>query len=220
MTSPASLHSAGSSEWYTPQAIIESAREWMGGIDLDPASCDVAQEAVQARDYYHERGLEQPWAGRVWLNPPSPPKRWWKRLVEQHRAGAVPQAVYLAYSLEQLQQSQLWGAPMTSFHVCLPRRRVAFLASAPALAKKHQERARALRSRATTPSGGSQPDTDRRNARWHMVKAKELRALDPYCLVPGEQPSHASAIVGLGGDGAEFARIFREHGAVMWRKRA
>ena len=59
-------------EWYTPGYIIESARSAMGSIDLDPASCEEAQQTVKARDYYdiNDSGLEGVWGGNVWLNPP------------------------------------------------------------------------------------------------------------------------------------------------------
>jgi hypothetical protein len=59
-------------EWYTPSSIIEAARESMGGIDLDPCSCEEAQEIVEAGTWYDKErnGLVQPWHGRVWLNPP------------------------------------------------------------------------------------------------------------------------------------------------------
>jgi hypothetical protein len=61
-----------SQEWYTDAAIIELARKVLGQIDLDPASCEKAQETVKARKYYCEKknGLKLPWKGRVWLNPP------------------------------------------------------------------------------------------------------------------------------------------------------
>lgn len=59
-------------EWYTPSLYIEAARQVMGGIDLDPASCAVADQTVKATNYFsqEEDGLAQTWHGRVWCNPP------------------------------------------------------------------------------------------------------------------------------------------------------
>lgn len=63
---------SGENEWYTPVQLIEAAREVMGGIDLDPASCETAQANVKARRFYtiDDDGLSKKWTGRVWLNPP------------------------------------------------------------------------------------------------------------------------------------------------------
>jgi hypothetical protein len=62
----------GEMEWYTPENIIEMAREAMGSIDCDPASSDIANNVVKALMYFTENdnGLEKEWAGNVWLNPP------------------------------------------------------------------------------------------------------------------------------------------------------
>jgi len=63
---------SGENEWYTPSAYIEAARQAMGSIDLDPASCELAQETVKAGIYYTiaDDGLAREWDGNVWLNPP------------------------------------------------------------------------------------------------------------------------------------------------------
>lgn len=63
---------SGENEWYTPPEILESARLAMGSIDLDPASCETAQENVRANRYYviTDDGLSKKWQGNVWLNPP------------------------------------------------------------------------------------------------------------------------------------------------------
>ena len=69
---PYIIQNSGNNEWYTPKEYIESAREVMGRIDLDPASSDIANTVVGADTYYtiEMNGLKLPWSGRVWLNPP------------------------------------------------------------------------------------------------------------------------------------------------------
>lgn len=67
------IHNSGDFEWYTPQGIIESARQTMGSIDLDPASCEFANKNhVKADKYFNleEDGLSKEWVGNVWMNPP------------------------------------------------------------------------------------------------------------------------------------------------------
>jgi len=63
---------SGENEWYTPPEFIEAARDVMGGITLDPASCEIAQANVKAKRFYtvDDDGLSKKWTGNVWLNPP------------------------------------------------------------------------------------------------------------------------------------------------------
>jgi len=62
----------GDIENYTPEKVIASVREVLGDIDLDPASNLIAQDIIQAHQYYTEKedGLKKEWHGRVFLNPP------------------------------------------------------------------------------------------------------------------------------------------------------
>lgn len=65
-------HMSLTQEHYTPSNVVEAARRVMGGIDLDPASCAVANERVRAVQWIGlpADGLALPWHGRVFLNPP------------------------------------------------------------------------------------------------------------------------------------------------------
>jgi hypothetical protein len=71
-TSMAARHSSKSAEHYTPPAILEPARALLGGIDLDPASCAIANAMVRAKSYFIEadNGFLKKWSGKVFLNPP------------------------------------------------------------------------------------------------------------------------------------------------------
>jgi phage N-6-adenine-methyltransferase len=59
-------------EWYTPADYVALVRQLLGAIDVDPASCEYAQQTVQAATYYTKAddGLAHEWIGRVFLNPP------------------------------------------------------------------------------------------------------------------------------------------------------
>lgn len=89
----------GDEQYHTPPEYIESARKVMGGIYLDPASNDLAQETVAAYIYYtaDDDGLSKHWAGRVWLNPPYT-KHLINRFVEKLVASDIETAILLTDS--------------------------------------------------------------------------------------------------------------------------
>lgn len=142
-------HSTASNEHYTPPEIVEPARECMRGIDLDPASCALANTVVQAARIFtiDDDGFSQPWGGKVFLNPPGglcdvvgrkvirktashgdgctvtgacglPPghihegvtssaKAWWFKLAQEWAAGRVEAAVFVGFTVEILQSTQV-----------------------------------------------------------------------------------------------------------------
>jgi len=72
----------------------------MGGIDLDPASSDFAQQTVKAGAYFtaETNSLDKPWHGRVWLNPPfSMPliQQFVDKLLAEWQAGNLEQATVI-----------------------------------------------------------------------------------------------------------------------------
>ena len=118
-----------SNEWYSPEWIVEPGREALGGFDLDPASCAEANETIRAARYFTlaDDGMAQPWAGRIWLNPPFSDRdllRWVAKLVESRESGAVPEAVMLLPAYMETRMSQRALAACDA--VCFPSRRVQF----------------------------------------------------------------------------------------------
>jgi hypothetical protein len=91
----------GEFERYTPAEYIEAARTVLGGIDLDPASCELAQRTVKAERYFtfHNDGLAHPWhSRRLWLNPPYHRKLcplFVDKLIAEYATGNVTAAIML-----------------------------------------------------------------------------------------------------------------------------
>ena len=123
-------HNSGENEWYTPSEYIESARAVMGGIDLDPASSEIANRTVKAAKYYtkEDDGLKQEWTGKVWMNPPyaQPLIRQFSEAVsERYRSGKIDEAIVLVNNATETG----WFQTMVkeSSAICFPRTRIRFL---------------------------------------------------------------------------------------------
>lgn len=121
------INASKSNEWYTPAQYPDAAREVMGAIDLDPASTVHANRTIRATRFYtiEDDGLAQPWAGRLWVNPPygkehgeSNAARWSSRLVAEYDAGRVTEAVLLVNAA----MGNRWWAPLKRFPICFPER--------------------------------------------------------------------------------------------------
>ena len=116
-------------EWYTPAEYIEAARRVMGSIDLDPASCDMAQTVVKADVYLTkaENGLAQRWIREnVWVNPPySNPAPWVAKVLREFDSTGpfTKQAVVL---VNNATETEWFQSLLKRFPVCMLNKRIAF----------------------------------------------------------------------------------------------
>lgn len=227
---PAARTTAATSQWFTPPALVEPARRFLNTIDLDPTSCEVANRTVQAVAYYDaaDDGLALSWyvAGGVFINPPSPPRPWWRKMRDEIEAGHVTRAVFVGYSIEVLQQFQDDAEWLRRWHVCVPAKRVRYLTTAgDRLATVHRRTLKALDAYedakgriATADVDPAQVEKLRRAFEASLAETDRLAALDPNALMSGDAPAHASVVLGYGDAAAgrlEWRAAFGDVG-VCW----
>jgi DNA N-6-adenine-methyltransferase (Dam) len=122
------LKPSNSVEWYTPARYVEAARKVLGGIDLDPASSEYANETVRA-DVFHtvaDDGLSKLWRGRVWMNPPYGARicgDFVTKLLGHYGTGDVTAAVVL---LNGFSFDASWFRPLWDEALCFTYGRIPF----------------------------------------------------------------------------------------------
>lgn len=119
---------SGNVEYYTPEYITSAARDCMGGIDLDPASCIIANQTIKAETIYtiEDDGLKQEWFGRVWMNHPFSKlvnARWINKLVAEFESGRVSQACCICFA----STSEAWFRPLLEYPQCFFYKRTNYL---------------------------------------------------------------------------------------------
>jgi ParB family chromosome partitioning protein len=106
---------------------LDAARAVLGSIDLDPASCARANEIVGADKFYSAEGdgLQKPWAGNVWLNPPycGLAGDFIAKLAMEYEAGNVVSAIVLVNAHAT---DTAWFAPLWNGHLCFTDHRINF----------------------------------------------------------------------------------------------
>jgi ParB family chromosome partitioning protein len=126
------LHSSKSVEWFTPARYVEAVRSVLGSIELDPASCALANETVRASRFYSlpDDGLRLSWkADALFCNPPygrtageSTAALWANKLRSGYEAGDIGAAILLVNA----STSTAWFAPLFAYPVCFPTGRIRF----------------------------------------------------------------------------------------------
>lgn len=123
-----------SNEWYTPPEYIHSVREVLGHIDLDPASCERANQTVKADRIFtkEDNGLMHPWYGHIYLNPPygktqqggaSYLEAFTRKLVEEYVLHHVTEAILLIPA----NTATSWFDLLWQFPICFPKSRIRFI---------------------------------------------------------------------------------------------
>jgi ParB family transcriptional regulator, chromosome partitioning protein len=123
----------GQNEWYTPEEYVRAARDVLGDIELDPASCAAANECVRALRFFtkEDDGLTQEWRAKtLWMNPPYAQPligQFIEKLVSEIDVGNVEEAVVLTNDSSDTVWFQ--SAGRKSQAICLTRGRISFLSS-------------------------------------------------------------------------------------------
>jgi hypothetical protein len=201
MTNIDALLSSESDEHYTPPAIVEPARRTMGGIDLDPFSCALANTVVNATEFYSgdigaKSGFLDPWHGRVFCNPPggkvgrdSSQAVAWRKMMRE----SIDCGIFVCFNLGFLQVSQSGIGPYPlDFPICYPSKRVAYLVDH----LPHPTK--------------SQPN--------RKPSKKQIADFEATGLCEGDSPPGASCIVFVppkSGSVDEFVRQFKPLGRVV-----
>lgn len=120
---------SGESEWYTPQAVIDCVHQVLDVIDLDPASTEIANTIIQARQIYtaQEDGLAQTWRGRVYMNPPYAQPliaQFCQKLADAFHNGEITEAIVLVNNATETN----WFISLVNHAaaVCFPSSRIKF----------------------------------------------------------------------------------------------
>lgn len=92
--------------WLTPPSIIQS----LGVFDLDPCAAPSPRPWLTANHHFdgsNYDGLDEPWFGRVWLNPPYDEKLGsWMEKMASHRNG-----IALVFARTEIEVWQRWIWP-------------------------------------------------------------------------------------------------------------
>lgn len=98
---PSGLFLSESSEWTTPQLIIDKTIQLLGEIDLDPCS-NPDFPNVPAKNHFRKEddAFSKEWYGKIYMNPPygSEIKNWINYLCEQYEKNNVKKAIALTPS--------------------------------------------------------------------------------------------------------------------------
>jgi len=212
-------HSKVSPRWGTDPAYVAMSRVALGGrIELDPMSEPAFNAIVQAERYYGEAddGLSQPWiAETVLINPAGGlVLEAWRKLVTEYSEGRTKRAIWIGFSVEQLNLLADEPVHPDDFSKLTCRQRIDFLTLFPW-------------RKIVGGSGLNTADLECGHGMPANAKARRLgRIRCDRCIgtpEPNGAPSHSNYVVGLGIAPQLFERAFAgrgrfHHGALRVRQ--
>ncbi len=218
-------HSSESAEHYSPQWVVDFGRGVQGGIDVDPASSARANKIVCATTYFTKttNGYNKPWKKRVFINPPGglcefetgrPVLQKTKsresctvtgscgKPAPHHHEGVTSSAKAWWYQLvERYMRGETWSALFVGFSMEIIQS-----------------------TQVDLPNGKV---IEQRPAHFPMVFPDErikFLALRENKLEPGEQPTHANALIYLprywnAAEQKNFYKLSEQIGDAIWPSR-
>jgi len=215
---PSARHSKVSPRWGTSPDYVAMSRVALGGrIELDPMSEPAFNEIVGAERFYTEAddGLSQPWiADTVLINPAGGlVLEAWRKLVTEYSEGRTKRAIWIGFSVEQLNLLADEPVHPDDFSKLTSRQRIDFLTLHP--------------MRVVGVNDGVNAYLDCGHAVPVHGKARKLgRMRCTSCIgtpEPNGAPSHSNYVVGLGIAPQLFERAFAgrgrfHHGAMRVRQ--
>ena len=181
-------HASGSVEAYTPPYIIEAARRTMGRIFLDPASSYLANRIVKADHIFtkEDNAFRYVWRNEVFLNPPYN----WQEIGERQQA-VLRKRIPGAKISRRVSSQLLWSQTLLMAY------------------EQGTVTSAILLVNAEVGSSWFKP-------LWKYpicFPFQRIKFLD-IALEEQTQPTHANAIVYLGGDTPRFMLEFQNIGAI------
>jgi hypothetical protein len=201
-------HSKASPRWGTPNGYVEMARVALGGrIELDPMSEPLFNEVVRAERIYTEQDdcFTQSWRCETMLINPAGGLvvQAWRRLVKGYLEGEIKHAVWIGFSVEQLNLLADEPQHPDDFSKLTCRQRIDFLTPHPM-----------RRAIEISPLGA-------RLECGHVVtvklRAKATGVRCTSCIAepePNGAPSHSNYVVGIGIDPDLFESAFAGRGRI------
>ena len=121
-------------EWYTPKLYMHDVVSVLGAIDLDPCSCEYANQTVQAKTYItrEQNALKMQWdtVTTLYANPPYSTGvigRFVARILQHYAANGFEHGIVLINNVTETKYWQHLAAASAMF--CSTNHRIAFIDS-------------------------------------------------------------------------------------------